>query len=300
MRNNLSVWTWAVAIFLIITVHHPASAHPGATNAEGCHTNRKTGEYHCHQPHSKKDSKEAVVSSKPIDTTVSNTSVGIARIGDILKLDYQGFTVWLDCSQRGAVKFRYNAQHDAGDFKRYQNFFLDPNVPAECQQKSTKGYGHGYDRGHQVPANHLDSSDVAIKQSNTMTNVLPQTSQMNRGAWLLTEEIIECYRDIDELLVIGGVIWGNNPADDYFVESHGIKTPDAFWKVIIRGAGQDERAIAWIVPNSTNATKKNLDRYLVTVDDIETVTGEKIPVADYTKHDKPSVSWIIPRGCNKG
>jgi endonuclease G len=141
---------------------------------------------------------------------------------------------------------------------------------------------------------------MAIKQFNTMTNVLPQTSQMNRGAWLLTEEIIECYRDIDELLVLGGVIWGNNPADDYFVESHGVKTPDAFWKVIVRGSGQDERAIAWIVPNSTDATKKNLDRYLVTVADIEAIIGEKIPVADYAKHDKPSTSWLIPRGCNKG
>ena len=24
-------------------------AHPGGVNAEGCHNNRKTGDYHCHQ-----------------------------------------------------------------------------------------------------------------------------------------------------------------------------------------------------------------------------------------------------------
>lgn len=132
-----------------------------------------------------------------------------------------------------------------------------------------------------------------------MTNVLSQMANMNRGAWLLTEEIIECYRDIDELLVIGGVIWGDNPADDYFVQSHGVKTPDAFWKVVIRGKGQDERAIAWIVPNSSDATKKNLDRYLVSVDDIERATGEKLPVADYSKHEKPLASWLIPHGCDK-
>lgn len=298
MKNyNLSLWAWIAALILVIPTY-PAIAHPGATNAEGCHTNWKTGVYHCHT-HSKPLKKAAAVSSIPVDKTVSPMA-DVTRTGDILKLDYEGFTIWLDCSQRGAVKFRYNAQHDTGNFKRYQDFVFDPNVPAECQQKSTKGYGHGYDRGHQVPANHLDSSDVAIKQSNYMTNVLPQTSQMNRGAWLLTEEIIECYRDIDELLVLGGVIWGNNPADDYFVASHGVRTPDAFWKVIVRGSGQDERAIAWIVPNSTEATQKNLDRYLVTVADIEAITGEKIPVADYAKHDKLSVSWIIPRGCNKG
>ena len=29
-------------------VSTPASAHPGGLNSEGCHNNRKTGDYHCH------------------------------------------------------------------------------------------------------------------------------------------------------------------------------------------------------------------------------------------------------------
>jgi endonuclease G, mitochondrial len=218
----------------------------------------------------------------------------------ILKLNYEGFTLWLDCNKRGAVKFRYNPQRDTGSFKRYNRFFLDPNIPSECQQTSTKAYSKGYDRGHLVPANHLDYSESAIKSTNNMTNILPQFSVMNRGAWELTEEIIECYRDIDQLLVIGGVFWGNNPDDDYFIQSHGIRTPDAFWKVVIRGAGQNEQAIAWIVPNSSDATKKELGEYLVSIDDLEEETGEKIPVADYVKHDKPDRSWLIPYGCDRG
>jgi endonuclease G len=83
--------------------------------------------------------------------------------GKLLQLNYEGFTVWLDCEKRGAMKFQYNAQHDTGNAARAKNFKLDPNVPVECQQTSTKGYGHGYDRGHQVPANHLDYSPEAIK-----------------------------------------------------------------------------------------------------------------------------------------
>ena len=232
--------------------------------------------------------------------SVADGNTEITRSGDILKLDYPGFTVWLDCSKRGAIKFQYVAQRDNGNAKRYDRFFLDPNVPAECQQKTAKAYGMNYDRGHQVPANHLDASDEAIKATNTMTNILPQAANMNRGAWLQTEEIIECYRDITELLVIGGVIWGDNPADDYFIESHGVKTPDDFWKVVIRGTGQDEQVIAWVVPNTQEATRKRLDHYLVSVDELERMTGEKIPVADYAKHDKPNQSWMIPVGCNKG
>ena len=201
----------------------------------------------------------------------------------LMRLDYEGFTVWLDCEKRGAVKFQYNAQHDNGSLPREEKFALDPNVPAQCQQTTANAYGHNYDRGHLVPANHLDYSAAAIKATNNMTNILPQAENMNRGAWLETEEIVECYRDISELLVIGGVIWGNNPTDDYFVKSHGVKTPDAYWKVVIRGSGQNEQAIAWIVPNSKKAIRKNVNQYLVTVHDIERITGEKIPIAKYAK-----------------
>lgn len=279
-----------------LAISSAVNAHPGGVNAEGCHTNRKTGEYHCHKYKGAFSKNTEKVPAPLLNTdTVSVTT----RLNDIVKVDYQGFTVWLDCKERAAIKFRYNAQRDTGNLKRYDHFMLDPDVPSSCQQLSNLSYGRDYDRGHQVPANHLDNSSEAIKQSNYMTNILPQTSQLNRGAWLLTEEIIECYRDIDELLVMGGVIWGDNAKDDYFVTSHGVRTPDYFWKVIIRGTGQDERAIVWIMPNSTEATKKHLDEYLVTVAELEKRTGEIIPVADYARQDKPSSSWLVPQGCNK-
>ncbi len=173
-------------------------------------------------------------------------------LGQVLKLDYEGFTVWVDCSKRGAVMFQYTTDKDGGSFKRKSSFTLDPGVPAHCQQRSGKTYKHSgvrYDRGHLVPANHFDHSKTAIAQTNFMTNILPQAANMNRGAWLLTEEIVECYRDIEPLKVIGGVIWGNDPSDDFWLNSHGVATPDAYWKVVIAG----ERVIAWIVPNSPDA-----------------------------------------------
>jgi endonuclease G len=191
---------------------------------------------------------------------------------------------------------RYNAQHDTGNRPRHKNFYLDPHVPSRCQQIPTASYrrsGTRYDRGHLVPANHLDYSKAAIQQSNYMTNILPQAANMNRGAWLLTEEIVECYRDIDELLVIGGVIWGNDAADDFFLESHGVRTPDAFWKVIIR----EGRVIAWVIPNSQRATRKRLDQYLVTVGHLEQVTGQRLPVPEYLKAEMPEASWLLPIGC---
>lgn len=217
--------------------------------------------------------------------------------GRYLRLDYQGYTLWMDCERKSVSKFRYNAQRDQGNLKRKHSFELDPYVPSTCQQTSANTYKNGLDRGHMVPANHLDHDKVAIAQSNYMTNILPQAAGMNRGAWYQTEMITECYRDESELLVLGGPLWGTDRSNDVVVRSHGIETPDAFWKVIINGNGH---AIAWIIPNVQEATKSKLDSYLVTVAEVERLTGERIPVDNKARNYTLKRSWSIPTNCNKG
>lgn len=217
----------------------------------------------------------------------------------LLQLEYEGFTLWFNCQRHGAEFFRYTAKADVGNVPRREQFTLDPNVPAACQQKNAKTYKHpgvAFDRGHLVPANHMDFSVAASTQSNYMTNIMPQTATSNRGAWLRTEEIVECYRDQETLLVMGGIIWGSDKSNDYFVASHSVETPDYFWKVII---GKD-KVIAWIVHNDDQATKKNVDRYLVSVREIEKKTGQFVPVKNELKDSVPRQSWPLPRGCNKG
>lgn len=284
MRRDLLSVAHLLALVLFFL---DALAHPGGRDSDDCHVCRTrceqygltAGERHCHGENS------------PIPVQDDTA--------EIKRLDYEGFTVWLDCARRGAVKFRYNAQRDTGQHPRHSGFHRDPEVLAHCQQTSTASYrqeGERYDRGHLVPANHLDYSATAIRQTNTMTNILPQAANMNRGAWLHTEEIVECYRDIDELLVIGGVIWGDNPADDFFVVSHGVETPNAFWKVIIR----DDRTIAWLIPNTQASTRQHIDEYLIDLATLEDMTGEQFPVPDYLKAEKPDTSWVLPIGCDKG
>ncbi|MGZ8189397.1 MAG: DNA/RNA non-specific endonuclease [Methylosarcina sp.] len=60
--------------------------------------------------------------------------------------------------REGQSNLDITPKHDTGSAKRYNQFFLDPDVPSECQQTTAKGYVNGYDRGHLVPANHLDQS----------------------------------------------------------------------------------------------------------------------------------------------
>ena len=140
-----------------------------------------------------------------------------------------------------------------------------------------------------------------------MTNILPQAKEMNRGAWLHTEEIIECVRDIEPLHVVGGAFWDRPPGQGRPVTAkHGVEIPVSFWKVVF--APQSGRMIGWIVPNDRHATRRRVDDYLATVNDIEQLVGEAIAVPAgrwegkeaRRKQQKPSKAWAIPRGCHKG
>jgi endonuclease G len=216
---------------------------------------------------------------------------------ETVQLEYDGFNILLDCDRRGAIQFDYTVTADTGSLPRRHSFSLDSDVEEACQQTSSKTYkqtGESYDRGHLVPANHLDHLPLGIHQSNFMTNVLPQARNMNRGAWLLTEEITECFRDQGDLRVIGGVIYGYDPHDDFFLESHGVATPDYYWKVLVA----EDDAIAWIIPNRHQAKRRELDKYLISIRELEDVVGLELDVDNALKDIRPDQSWEKPAGCD--
>ena len=210
------------------------------------------------------------------------------------------FTTWVDCNERLPVLFHYIAEEDVGDYPRVTTFRLDPAVSTSCQQKTTNSYASvfaGYDRGHSVAANHLDHSLEAIKESNYMTNITPQTSVLNQQAWLQAEEIVECLRDNTTLNVFGGVIMSDDTSKDYFVQSHGVRTPLWNWKVVVRESDGD--IIAWMMPNDNTATRKMLDSFLTSLKYIEEETG--FTFTQFTKMQKQKiqpVSWIVPKDCD--
>ena len=91
-------------------------------------------------------------------------------------------------------------------------------------------------------------------------------------------------------------MWGDNDEDDHFIKSHGVKTSDAFWKVIVRG----DRGIAWIIPNTADAKRRKLDKYLVSIEEIEALAGLNFDIPENQKSKPRSSSWSIPKGCDKG
>lgn len=187
---------------------------------------------------------------------------------------YPHYQLWVDCDENAAVAFEYVIQSDKGNKARYSSFYDDPKLPQECEQKSRDSYKHyasdmpKYDRGHLAAANHFDFDKKALKEANYMANVMPQTLQLNRGAWKRTEEIIECYRDTFDLVNFGGIIWGEDSRNDLFVASHGVRTPDYFWRIIFGSHNNQNYFSAWLLPNSKDAKSANLKHYQIELSDL--------------------------------
>lgn len=94
-----------------------------------------------------------------------------------------------------------------------------------------------------VSANHMDQSDISIKESMHMTNIMPQTATLNQQAYLAVEDIFECQRDVTNLNSIVGIIMGTNTTNDIFLTTHGVRTPDHYWRIIEK---EDGDVISWI------------------------------------------------------
>jgi len=48
LAARIALWIGSISAFGA-GYNAPSHAHPGGLNAEGCHNNRKTGDYHCHR-----------------------------------------------------------------------------------------------------------------------------------------------------------------------------------------------------------------------------------------------------------
>ena len=188
---------------------------------------------------------------------------------------------------RSAVRFEYTIGKDTGDEERGK-YKLDDSL-GDCNQLSKLSYWQEsneiYQNGHLVAFNHLDYSPESAADANYMANILPQHKTLNQGAWKVTEEITECFREFGTLRVVGGAIWDD---DTRMLEVHGVDVPDYFWKVIQKEGG----AIGWIIPNDNTATADALDSFIVSLKDIEDQIGVHFN-ASYDRSGRPDQSWDV-------
>lgn len=136
-------------------------------------------------------------------------------------------------------------------------------------------FGSGYDRGHLAPNYAIAAvhGREAQRQTFLMSNISPQRPDLNRRLWQRLEEVV-----IDRFVprfgavqVIAGPVFPARFLDNVFNRVGLVEVPQAFYKIVVV-PGEQPMALAFLMPQTVKGNEP-LDRYLVSIDEIEARTG---------------------------
>lgn len=166
------------------------------------------------------------------------------------------------------VAWHLTAEHVDGEIPRLRYFIEDEQVPTP--RTTNEDYkGSGWSRGHMCPAGDNKWDEVAMRESNLLTNICPQHSSLNSGLWNVIERDCRKWaKRYENLYIVCGPVYLNRKHET--IGSNKVVVPEAFYKVILR-LTPEPVAIGFVVRN--NEGKKKKDQFVNSVDDVERITG---------------------------
>jgi len=178
----------------------------------------------------------------------------------------------------------YAEQHEQAEWVAYtmdREMLNKPNVNRfgmfnQDDDVKTKSAEHrdynnsGYTRGHLVPAGDMAFDTVAMRETFLMSNVSPQIKAFNNGIWKELEENTRDWTYTNgKLYIITGPILKN--VTQTIGQENKVTVPSGFFKVLLDFESPEKKGIAFIIPNELS--KKRLEDYMVTIDEVESLTG---------------------------
>jgi len=182
---------------------------------------------------------------------------------------YTGFFVDFNCENGtpNYVSWELLSTETDGPVSRSNNFWQDTDIKG-CP--TTDDYKHsGYDRGHLCPSADQKWSKSAMEDCFVMTNICPQTSSLNSGAWNTLEKKERLWAQRDSaIIIIAGPIYETE--DTKRIGHTGVRVPSAFFKVLYAPYATPARAIAFVYPNMK--APGNMANYSMSIDRLEEIT----------------------------
>jgi len=165
---------------------------------------------------------------------------------------------------------------DLGKVDRSDKFRPDPDLPRDWWITPTDYKRSGYDKGHVCPSGDRTATREANDATFYMSNMLPQTGELNRHVWADLEDWVRNQvRKGNEIYQIAG---GSGEAET--IAKGKVSVPEVCWKVIlILPEGKNDRSritsktrvVAVAMPNVTDKKLESADwrEYIVSATKIE-------------------------------
>jgi endonuclease G len=149
--------------------------------------------------------------------------------------------------------------------KTDRNYKLDTLIQTGSAHKSDIS-GYKYHKGHLAPAADMKMDYISVREAAYMSNISPQVASFNQGIWFGLENRIRSLAKKSELYITtGGVLKSDL---EKIGEKNKVSVPEQFYKIIYDAKNQ--KMFAYLMPNTK---LDSIEKYVVTVDSIESITG---------------------------
>ena len=211
-------------------------------------------------------------SSKANDT-LNDIILPIMGKQDGVLIEHEGFTLLFDTKTMCPrwVAWELTAEETRGKVSRSDvDFKADDQVPEQYQVASWDYNGGHYGRGHMCPAGDMKWSQQAMQDCHYMTNICPQTAELNKTWWEHLERACRSWaRQDGSVQIVCGPVFSDNPKR--FGKKHRMAVPKGFYKVVLSLKKGREKAIGFYYTNDD--APQPMEDAVRSVDDIEQLTG---------------------------
>lgn len=189
------------------------------------------------------------------------------------------------CSKKNVanwVAWQLNASWVGNEDRFDGKFISDNTLPASFYKVKHSDYiNSGYDRGHLVRSKERTRNGEDNRATFLLTNIVPQTPDLNRGVWLRFEDyyLNKALKENKNMFIVSGGIFRSNKT----LKNKGIVAiPDSCYKIVLFTLKEkieeisnrnDFEIVAISMPNIQGIRNDNWQKYITTVDKIEYSTG---------------------------
>ncbi len=188
--------------------------------------------------------------------------------GAIIYHDFYTLSYSESHEQAEWVAYELQKKHLSGrDYDR-PYFERDPKITTKSAH--WRNYKNsGYDRGHLCPAGDRSFSYEAFSETFLTSNISPQNHEFNTRIWNYLEQKVRFWAEkYNGLYVItGGVLEPGLKT----IGDEEVSVPKAFYKIVIDKEKDSYKVLAFLIPNVP--TQDSFYEYVVTIDEVERVTG---------------------------
>ena len=190
------------------------------------------------------------------------------------------------------VSYELDSRQIVSGQDRCNCFTADQVLPSNKQILTSDYTNGGFDRGHMARSFDRTAANVDNARTFYLTNIVPQMADLNQGVWAQFENALgdSATKGGRAVYIITGPLYSRSHGLTFLKNEGKVAIPDSTWKVALigprnggvpftNGSIQDWDDVAGVtvlavnMPNVAGVRNDLWQKYVTTVDKIETATG---------------------------